>query len=98
MLSCLRQVDTSAGTIKRDFALLATTLRADASVDGGTKAFFFSLFADRTTHECQLLKSLSHAKSIVWAERRVHPERWPKVLRRTIGKARSRKNVIFVGF
>jgi hypothetical protein len=51
MHACLLEVDASAGTIEGHFALLATTLRADASVDSGTESLFFSLFADRTTHK-----------------------------------------------
>jgi hypothetical protein len=74
MLPSLLQIDTSAGAIKRHFALLATTLRANASVNRGTKAFLFSFFAGRTTHEWALLKSLSHAKSIVW----LGPASWSK--------------------
>src|SRR5271167_3966869 len=64
MFPCLLQIDAGAGAIERHFALLTATLRADTSMDGGTKALFFSLFADRATHEDWLLKSLSHAKSI----------------------------------
>jgi hypothetical protein len=66
--ACLLEVHALARAIERDFALLATTLRTNASVNGGTKTFFFSFFADRTTHESQLLKLLSHAAQIFPAE------------------------------
>jgi hypothetical protein len=56
MLPRLLEVRASAGTIERHFALFATTLRADASVDSGTKALLFSLFADGATHEYQSSK------------------------------------------
>jgi hypothetical protein len=51
MFSRLLQVDAIAGAIERHFALLATALRADASVYGRAKALFFSLLTNRATHE-----------------------------------------------
>jgi hypothetical protein len=55
MLTRLLQIRTIAGTIKRHFALLATALRTNASVDSGTEAFLFANFADRTTQIAFLL-------------------------------------------
>jgi hypothetical protein len=60
-------------------------------VDGGTKAFFFSLFADRTTHEYQLLKSLSHAKSIVWLCPAPHPKVGQSCSEALLGKTTAKK-------
>jgi hypothetical protein len=51
MHACLLEVDASAGTIEGHFALLATALRADASMHSRTKSFFLSFFTDRTTHK-----------------------------------------------
>src|SRR5580693_3993575 len=98
MLPRLLEIHTSAGTIESHLALLTTTLWADASVNSGTKAFFFSFFADRTTHEYQLLKSLSHAKTIAWRRRGTLAGGRSKPLGSTCWEAQPRKKPIFVGF
>lgn len=46
----LQQVRTVAGTIERDFALLAAALGTDAPMDRGTESLFLPEIADRTTH------------------------------------------------
>ncbi len=46
MFVCLLQIRTITWTIQRHLALFSTTLRADAPVNGGTKALFFSGFTD----------------------------------------------------
>src|ERR1700686_2451288 len=74
MFPRLLQVNTTAGTVERNLALFATTLRADPSMDRGTKAFLFSLFADCTRHEYELLKSLSHADGHFLGEPGSHSE------------------------
>jgi hypothetical protein len=51
MLPGLLQVDTITWAIECDLALLAATLRADAAMHRGAEALFFSLFANRATHE-----------------------------------------------
>jgi hypothetical protein len=49
MFAGLLQIGTVAGTIQRHLALLSATLRADASVNRGTEAFFLAAFANRAT-------------------------------------------------
>ena len=46
MLTGLLQVRTIARTIECDFALLATALRADSTVNSGAEAPFFADFTD----------------------------------------------------
>src|SRR5882672_11908625 len=46
MLPRLLKIRAVAGTIEGDLALLAAALRANAPVDGRTKAFFFANLAD----------------------------------------------------
>jgi hypothetical protein len=58
MFPRLLQIRAVARTIERYFALLATTLRANASVDGGTEAFLFANVADRATQIAVLLFSI----------------------------------------
>ena len=98
MLPRLLQVHTSAGTIERHLALFTTTLRTDASVDGGTKAFFFSLFADRTTHEYQLLEIIITRKIDCLAGRALLAEVDQSHSEAPVREAQPRKKPIFVGF
>src|SRR5580704_3608863 len=49
VLSRLLQIGAVARTIERHLALLAATLRADASVDGGTEAFLLANFTNGAT-------------------------------------------------
>src|SRR4029077_696465 len=63
MLPCLLQVDAIAGAIERHFALLATTLRADASMHGRAKALFLPLFSNHATHESGLPSNIMTCKS-----------------------------------
>src|SRR5579863_3696327 len=56
----LLQVDTIAGTIQCDFALFATTLRADATVDSGTEPLLVTFITNGTTHAVPLPKLLLH--------------------------------------
>ncbi len=51
MFSRLPQINAIAGTIERDFALLAAALRTNPAVDGGTKSLFFSDFTDGAGQE-----------------------------------------------
>src|SRR5207247_834050 len=53
MLPCLLQIYAVAGTIKRHFALLATALRADATVDSWAEALLLALFANYTAHRVE---------------------------------------------
>jgi hypothetical protein len=58
MFASLLQIGTIARTVERNLALFTAALRADSSVDSGTKAFLFPEIADRTAHRliisCQL--------------------------------------------
>jgi hypothetical protein len=87
MLPSLLEINTIAGTIERHFALLATTLRADASVDGGTKAFLFSLFADRAAHEWDSRNHYDMQDELLCAS-----------LKPASKELASAKSTIFVGF
>jgi hypothetical protein len=51
VLPRLLQIGTIAGTIERDFALLAATLRADAPVQRRAKTLFFANFTDGASQE-----------------------------------------------
>jgi hypothetical protein len=53
MLPSLLQVYAVAGTVERHFALLATALRANATMDSRTEAFLLALSANRTAHGCK---------------------------------------------
>ena len=48
MLPRLLQVNALTGTVESDLAIFAAALRTNASVDGGAKALFLSLFTDGT--------------------------------------------------
>ena len=50
MLPCLLEINTLSWAIERHLALLAATLRADASMHCQTEALFFSFFADGAAH------------------------------------------------
>ena len=62
MLASLLQVHAIAGAVEGDFALLATTLRTDSSVDRGAEALFFADFADRATQRDFSELLLSHVE------------------------------------
>jgi hypothetical protein len=55
MLSGLLQIRTFAGTIERNLALLAATLRANAAVDSRTEAFLLANLADGAAQTGNLL-------------------------------------------
>jgi hypothetical protein len=58
MLTRLPQIRTITGTIKRHLTLFATTLWANASVNGWTKAFLLANFTDGATQIQVLLFSI----------------------------------------
>jgi hypothetical protein len=78
MHACLLEVDASARTIEGHFALLATTLRADASMHRGTESFFLSLFADRATHKSLAPEIIITREIDGLAGPDEHSEKWPK--------------------
>ena len=78
MHACLLEVDASARTIEGHFALLATTLRADASMHRGTESFFLSLFADRATHKLLAPEIIITREIDGLAGPDEHSEKWPK--------------------
>jgi len=50
MFAGLEEIRAVAGTVECDFALLAATLRTNASMHCQAKAFFLSFFADGAAH------------------------------------------------
>src|SRR6266852_4344985 len=60
MLSRLLKIRTVAGAIERHLALLATALRADASMDRGTEALLFANLADGAAQTGSLLSNIMH--------------------------------------
>src|SRR3984893_15103352 len=50
VLAGLLQIHAITGTVERHLALLATTLRTDAAMNGRAETLLLALFADRTAH------------------------------------------------
>src|SRR6266496_6691369 len=79
MLTRLLQIDTLAGTVERDFTLLATTLGADAAVHGEAETLLSPLFADGAT-QMEAPQPLSHGELSLPEERSpgpARPQKWP---------------------
>src|SRR5215472_5962311 len=54
VLPRLLQIGALAGTVERDFTLLAATLRANPPVDSGTESFLLADLADGAAQSCLL--------------------------------------------